>query len=372
MTLDLSIADLLTALLTGGAVVVGLAVGGLLLRRGGAHRRADRWLGGFLVAGGLSIAHELVAALELYRLSDHFWITPLLYTFSLGPLLYAAVRSRLDAGWRVERRHWPHAVLPVYQIVHEVLTGFAPLTFKSWFWQTPYANAYSTLDTWVFVASFGLYLAAAARVLAGGAAGTEPRDWLLRLVRGCAVILGVSFLVDAVHLATAELGAGLDWLQFGSTAAYSALFYWAAFTSWLHALHRPSAEAPRQETYGVTDADLRRHAEALRALVADERPYLDPALTLDALARRLGLSDKELSYVLNAGVGKSYTAYINGLRVDEAARRLGDAAHADRTVLDIALASGFASKATFNRAFKQATGRTPSAFRATPKRLRTS
>ena len=41
-----------------------------------------------------------------------------------------------------------------------------------------------------------------------------------------------------------------------------------------------------------------------------------------------------------------------------------DPANADATVLEIALDSGFASKATFNRVFKETTGQTPSAYRA--------
>ena len=363
MTLDLSIADLLTALLTGGAVVVGLAVGVALVVRGGPHAYARRLLGGFLVAGALSVSNELIGALELHRLSDHFWITPLLYTLALGPLLYAFVRARLDASWRAGWRRWPHVVLPLYQAGHELFSGLTPVAVKAWFWQTPYARAYDALDTWVFALSFGLYLAAAARRLRRPRGDAETGRWLRRLVRGCALILAIAVGVDLVHVASAELGAGVDWLQLGSSAGYSALLYWTAFTGWA-SVHRAPAPAPRRETYGVTEADLRAHADALRALVAAERPHLDPGLTLGGLARQLGLSDKELSYVLNEGVGTGYTAYVNGLRVGEAARRLGDAAHADETVLQIALASGFASKATFNRAFKQTTGQTPSVYRA--------
>ncbi|MEO0557690.1 MAG: AraC family transcriptional regulator [Bacteroidota bacterium] len=367
MTVDLQIPDLLTALIAGGGVVLALGVGlTLVLRRGEAHR-ANRWFGGFLIAGGLTLLSEVLMSLELYRLSNHFWITPLLYTFALGPLLYGFARTRLDSSWRLGRSHIKHAILPIYQIGHEWITGFAPLSFKSWFWQTPYAQAYGMLETWVFAISFGSYLFAISRRLQDTDEAPDRR-WLMRLIRGAVVILAVAILMELLFRLGIAWEGPTDWIQLGEALAYSALLYWAVVTGWTHTLPRhPVAPPPpveRQETYGITDDALTRHTNALRQLVESERPYLDPDLTLPALAMRLGLGDKELSYVLNAGLGTGYTDYINGLRVQEAKRRLSDAAHAEATVLQIGLDAGFASKATFNRVFKRITGQTPSAFRA--------
>jgi AraC-like DNA-binding protein len=143
---------------------------------------------------------------------------------------------------------------------------------------------------------------------------------------------------------------------------YAALLYWVALTGWLKA-HAPTPPV-RREHYNLEAADLARHVAALDAVMATERLFLDPGLTLGGLADRLALSPQVLSYVLNAGKGCSYTDYVNGLRLDEVKRRLADPASADLTVLALALDAGFPSKATFNRVFKQQTGLTPSAYRA--------
>ena len=366
MRLDLPIPDLITALVAGGGVVLSFGVGAALLLRGGPGRRANRFLGGFLIAGGLTLLHEVVVSLELHRLSHHFWITPLLYTFSLGPLIYAFVRARVDPDWRLGMGDWKHAALPLYQIGHEWVTGFAPLSFKSWFWKTPYSGLYSALDTWVFVLSFGAYLVAARRRLPGA----PDTPWLDRLVKGCLLILAVAFVTQVVYWTPLGSESTRDWIQLVEALAYSSLLYWTLLTGWAHTRPRPAAPAPpRQETYGIDAASLTRHTEALRGFVTRERPYLDPDLTLPALARKLGLGDKELSYVLNAGLGVGYTDYVNGLRVEEAKRRLRDPAHAEAAVLEVALGAGFASKATFNRVFKRATGQTPTAFRTAHGRL---
>ena len=66
MTLDLFPLDLIATLVAGGAVMVGLVVGGALLVR--RRTRAQVFLALFLVAGGLTLLNELFGNLALYRL----------------------------------------------------------------------------------------------------------------------------------------------------------------------------------------------------------------------------------------------------------------------------------------------------------------
>jgi AraC-like DNA-binding protein len=95
-----------------------------------------------------------------------------------------------------------------------------------------------------------------------------------------------------------------------------------------------------------------------------EKPYLENELTLGDLANRVGISAHQLSQLLSVGYGQSFYDFINHRRVREAQRCLKDPGFQPQSVLDIGLASGFSSKATFNSAFKKHTGTTPSAFRS--------
>ncbi|MBC05873.1 helix-turn-helix domain-containing protein [Thalassospira sp.] len=88
---------------------------------------------------------------------------------------------------------------------------------------------------------------------------------------------------------------------------------------------------------------------------------LDPLVSLPKLARAVGITPNQLSYVLNHHVGKSFFDFVNAARVAEARSVL--VLEPDRTILDIALSVGFNSKSTFNLAFKKITGETPSAVR---------
>tara|TARA_R110001583_G_scaffold195458_1_gene373852 strand:+ start:24222 stop:25769 length:1548 start_codon:yes stop_codon:yes gene_type:complete len=87
----------------------------------------------------------------------------------------------------------------------------------------------------------------------------------------------------------------------------------------------------------------------------------DPMISLPKLARAVGISPNQLSYVLNHHVGQNFFDYVNSARIAEARRILLD--QPDRPILDVALEVGFNSKSTFNLAFKKITGETPSSLR---------
>lgn len=94
-----------------------------------------------------------------------------------------------------------------------------------------------------------------------------------------------------------------------------------------------------------------------------EKPWLENDLTLPQLAARVGVSPQHLSQVLNDEIGQSFFDYVNSRRVAEVQRCLADPAYASQTLIEVALAAGFNSKAAFNAAFKKHTGLTPSQFR---------
>jgi AraC-like DNA-binding protein len=87
----------------------------------------------------------------------------------------------------------------------------------------------------------------------------------------------------------------------------------------------------------------------------------EPDLSLGGLAQRLGSNANYLSRALNEGLGLSFSAFINGLRSEAVAVALdaGDR----RDLLEIAFDAGFASKASFNRAFRARYGMSPSVYR---------
>ena len=106
--------------------------------------------------------------------------------------------------------------------------------------------------------------------------------------------------------------------------------------------------------------ELRPWRERLLRLMEEERPWLEPELTLAELAARLRTNTSLLSHVINTGCGQNFNDFVNRYRVAEAERKLQDPRLAHYSLVGIALECGFNSKSTFNRVFKKLTDRTPS------------
>ena len=119
-----------------------------------------------------------------------------------------------------------------------------------------------------------------------------------------------------------------------------------------------------EESADVPEPGDERLVAALDRLVRDERVYRLEGLTVAGLAHRLAVPEYRLRRVINRRLGhRNFNAFINGFRLDEAQRALRDPAQRELPVLTIALEAGFQSIGPFNRAFKAATGVTPTEFR---------
>ena len=117
------------------------------------------------------------------------------------------------------------------------------------------------------------------------------------------------------------------------------------------------AAAPKPETSKhETEIPVADIMAELEELVAREKLYLDPDLTLARIARRLGYPLKQVSTAINAVTGENVSRYINKYRIDHACRALD----AGENVTNTMLASGFNTKSNFNREFLRITGKTPS------------
>jgi len=94
----------------------------------------------------------------------------------------------------------------------------------------------------------------------------------------------------------------------------------------------------------------------------NQKLYLNPTLTLSEFAKELKLNPKMVSQQINSGLGKSFNDFVNQYRVEEVKLRLNSLDLERLTILGIAYESGFNSKTTFNRIFKDFTGVAPRDF----------
>lgn len=109
---------------------------------------------------------------------------------------------------------------------------------------------------------------------------------------------------------------------------------------------------PMPEDGGVSEL-----LEGIKKLVNDEKLFLYPNLKVSDLATRLHSNRNYIYHAINVEMGVSFSDYINGLRVDYAARLLE--AKPDLSINDVMIKSGFTSTSAFYRNFKKFKGITP-------------
>lgn len=101
----------------------------------------------------------------------------------------------------------------------------------------------------------------------------------------------------------------------------------------------------------------------LKKYMADEKPFLDPALTIQDISNSLDIPVRELSVLINHQLGQHFYDFVNTYRIENTIEILKDSSKSKVTVLEILYEVGFNSKSSFNTAFKKHTGNTPTAYR---------
>ncbi len=98
----------------------------------------------------------------------------------------------------------------------------------------------------------------------------------------------------------------------------------------------------------------------IKEVMMKDSLYLDPEFRLDRLARTVGMNRTRVSAAINAQEGLNFSTLVNQMRVEHAKLLL---TNGNQSISAIAFDSGFNSKATFNRVFKECVGRTPREWR---------
>ena len=91
--------------------------------------------------------------------------------------------------------------------------------------------------------------------------------------------------------------------------------------------------------------------------------HLDSDLSLDDVAKTVGLSRYHLQRLFRACYGDNLKAYIRKRRLTQAAERL---ANTEERVIEIAIESGFESQEAFSRSFRALFGCNPGRYRNEP------
>ncbi len=104
--------------------------------------------------------------------------------------------------------------------------------------------------------------------------------------------------------------------------------------------------------------ELKIHFELI-GFFREEKPYLNPNLSLNEVAKKLNTNIKYLSQVINNQTGKNFKYFVNQFRVQEFQHLVSSKEMQQFTLFSIGQSCGFKNKSTFYNVILNHTGQTP-------------
>lgn len=368
------ILDQLFLILINGGIVLGVFVIVLINSRSGRKTRANMFLSILLAALTFSIFHLRYAgdvithfSVKAYSLGDPTFLL-------IAPLLWFYVTELAGGTVTFNARTLTHFI-PFFIVI------VSSLTFGSFLKDTAITRVLDqhprlsfTIFWMMMVIQFSAYQILIHRkwreyqqLIQQEVSNTEDVNisWV-RFFTGVFLIVNLSFLASlfaVIHLDVTDA----VWKSVGVILSFSifALGYKGILQKEILFPESVAASQSVQKTAStepITGPD-NSLIEKLQLYMKDEKPFLDPELSLSTLAKAIGINRNQLSQLINTGIGENFYDFINKYRVEEVKRLMVDPQKQNYNLLGMALEAGFKSKSTFNLIFKRFTGLTPSEYR---------
>ncbi|GAB4363576.1 MAG: hypothetical protein Kow009_00060 [Spirochaetales bacterium] len=372
----------------------------LLNARKGEHRKANRYLSLILFSWSFGFFYTWMIETGLYRVYPHFILLGASFTFLTGPCLYLYMEALVGRQERQERQERPQQVAPFRRtpLLHFVpfllnsLVLFPfyvkPGTEKVRYWadlrgRDPWFEGMQImqlLHLGAYLTVLLLRLRTYRKNLGQEVSSLEgiTLNWLRNLILMGFFGLGVYIVVFVLF--RVQIGEGVFVNRFTDLAVLLILHVLG-----YEALTQPSIAPIRPEsgggTYARSSLSLEEGKSIAQKVVEHLRTtsaYLDETLSLRDLAMELSVPAHHLSQSINQHLQMNFFELVNRERVRHAKELLDShlqdtlekngkeainkKSQASPSILDIAFASGFRSKSTFNALFKQYVGCTPTEY----------
>lgn len=280
----------------------------------------------------------------------------------LPPSTAFFLRYNTVAGFTFQRKHWRWYLPALGEIVVETSVyiyhrlGGAPfslLDIKAWWLAT------EIVPVWwmgVVLITGGRKLIRQARLQSSPAAFTGLHPTKLLAVFILLTLLVVLWVADAII--QLPVFTAVEYLLVLLLFTLSFLLY--TQTDFFEVVKAMKNKQPAQPAF--TAYNDKKELARLQEIFEQGGLHRQPKLTVEELAGALDLPVRYVSYLINTYHAANFHHFINAFRVQEVIRKINDPAEQHKTLLALALESGFSSKSSFQQVFKTHTGKTPSQY----------
>jgi AraC-like DNA-binding protein len=337
-------------------------------------RLSDFLLGLIIIGMGFSIWEYMLGFSGIEILWQELDFFPRNFGYAFPPLCYFYFKSQIDTQFRFTKKDLYHFIpflihtcyhVGIYSMGHEFVAA----------WQEHFHNRFHVyyleltveiaLYFYYFYRSFSLYQhyhqwTKTQFSDVDTVSFTWYRNFLLVLFLSLIAFI-LKHLLDALF----DLSFNQDWWD---NLVRVVLIYYVCIAGYAQAQPSKALIFKEENTVALQpkekydEAELNKWRITLSDLMEKEKLYLQPELSLSDIAGRLRTNVSLLSGIVNNAFGKNFNDFVNEYRVNEFIERIQLPENKHLTLLGIAFDAGFNSKATFNRAFKKFTGKSPKEF----------
>jgi AraC-like DNA-binding protein len=349
---------------------------------------------------GNRLSHKLLAAYLLIVVIDlsevifsdfyraYLNLDMLRFNISLfmGPTLYLYVKTAIYDDFTLKIKHLVHTIPYAIACLVMIPNFFSVDNASKQLWYDNFTDVPElTFIHFMTVVQFGLYLLIIYKHLIRyrkvvvenySDADRLNKNWLTQLI----YLFTLSYII----------GLGRIYFRFSDFYEYERLVLTILITSvllsicWIlwQALHKPNLFTGVSSTIEVIYEQVASQENSsdptisvietekydaivlrLRDYMQQSKPFLDPSLSIDTLAKLINLPGSEISLTINRIIGQHFFDFVNLYRINLAAEMLIANEQQQKTILEILYEVGFNSKSSFNTAFKKHLLMTPSQYR---------
>jgi AraC-like DNA-binding protein/phosphatidylglycerophosphate synthase len=350
------------------SVFIGATFGLLLIFTKRINRKANILLG--LVTFIIVFWNIWILSLDfqITNYLPHFYLIPLNYSLALGPLLYLYVKKITNFNYHLSKKDSIHFLpLLIEFTVHFIISRDALVNNIIGIETDAYLKLMPIVQ---FLAIFSIviyciYALKAIKVYHSWLNNHYSNNnaynlrWLYRLLIVFAILWFLWTPYTIIDYVIFDF-------QLNISDYYPIYVLLSIITIWIsaEAFLRPEViflETNKQNSLNkeTSSEEVIQKASWLKEKMETNLFYLNSELTLRSLAVNLNIHPNILSKVINDGLDKNFSDFINEYRVNAIIDRLHSDKYDNITLLGISFECGFNSKTTFNRVFKNIKGITP-------------
>jgi len=284
------------------------------------------------------------------------------FSFSYGGLLYLYAQSLTYKDFEMRKNDFSHAILPI----GVVILIFAGVPFRE---LDLYYGMLLSLVVYLFL-TFKTITHFHKVLLHTVSTNSKLKlNWFITLFSYFILALVIDIvrvLINGAGIADMywEILVNLILITMVNTAIYNGLRYPDIFIG-IDKEDETIAKLnedrkPESLVENAVNSEIRTE---IQVYIEQNKPYLNPALSLAELSAQLKIPARQVSQVINEQLNQNFSDFVNTYRIKEAQKRLENPKEAKETISEVMYEVGFNSKSAFNTAFKKKTGLSPSQYK---------